>query len=86
MGDRTVTVRINRNRLRQVRQEKGLSAIDLQVLTGIPYPRIYYFERGTHIPSNAQKESIAKALGCTVQEVFPAELERTREILSVLRG
>jgi transcriptional regulator with XRE-family HTH domain len=80
-----MALRINRNRLRLLRQQKGLSAIDLQVLTGIPYPRIYYIERGTHSPSDAQKESLAKALGCSVSDVFPPELERTREILSMLR-
>jgi transcriptional regulator with XRE-family HTH domain len=75
-----MALRINRNRLREIRREKSLSAVDIHVLTGIPFSRIYYIERGTYIPSNNQKEAIAKALGCPLEKVFPRELERNQEI------
>jgi transcriptional regulator with XRE-family HTH domain len=75
-------VRINRNRLREIRREKGLSAIDIHVLTGIPFSRIYYIERGTYIPTSTQKEAIAQALGHPLEKVFPRELEHSQEIIT----
>ena len=50
-----MTIRINRNRLREIRKEKGLSGVDLQVLSGVPFSRIYYIERGTHAQPTAKK-------------------------------
>jgi transcriptional regulator with XRE-family HTH domain len=75
-----MALRINKNRLREIRKEKGLSAVDMNVLTGIPFSRLYYFERGTKSPTTGEKAAIAKALGCTVDKAFPRELERNQEI------
>jgi transcriptional regulator with XRE-family HTH domain len=75
-----MALRINKNRLREIRREKGLSAVDLNVLTAIPFSRLYYFERGTKTPTTGEKMAIAKALGCTVDKAFPRELERNQEI------
>jgi transcriptional regulator with XRE-family HTH domain len=80
--EKPAMVRINRNRLREIRREKGLSAVDIHVMTGIPFSRIYYIERGTYIPTTAQKTAIAKALGYQIERVFPAELENNREIVT----
>jgi transcriptional regulator with XRE-family HTH domain len=77
-----MALRINRNRLREIRRNKSLSAIDIHVLTGIPFSRIYYIERGTYIPTNTQKEAIAKALGYPLEKVFPKELEHSQEIIT----
>jgi transcriptional regulator with XRE-family HTH domain len=77
-----MALRINKNRLREIRREKGLSAVDIHVLTGIPFSRIYYIERGTYIPTTGQKTAIAKALGYQIERVFPAELENNREIVT----
>lgn len=77
-----MALRINRNRLREIRREKGLSAVDINVLTGIPFSRLYYFERGTKTPTTGEKAVIAKALGCTVDKAFPKELEHSQEIIT----
>lgn len=70
-----------RNRLREVRKAKGISAVDLEVLTGIDYQRIYQAERGILIPSYSEKARIAQALGAPAQEIFPPHLETATEIL-----
>jgi transcriptional regulator with XRE-family HTH domain len=77
-----MSLRISRNRLREIRKEKGLSAIDLNLLTGIPFSRLYYFERGTKTPTTGEKAAIANALGCAVDRAFPKELERNQEIIA----
>lgn len=77
-----MVLRINRNRLREIRREKGLSAVDLNVLTGIPYSRLYYFERGTKTPTAGEKAALAKALGCAVEKAFPRELENSQEVVT----
>jgi transcriptional regulator with XRE-family HTH domain len=77
-----MALRINRNRLREIRREKGLSAVDMNVLTGIPFSRLYYFERGTKIPTIGEKAAIAEALGCAVEKAFPRELEKSQEVVT----
>jgi transcriptional regulator with XRE-family HTH domain len=81
-GASIMALRINRNRLREIRREKGLSAVDMNVLTGIPFQRLYYFERGTRAPTVGEKATIAKALGCAVDKAFPKELERNQEVIA----
>jgi transcriptional regulator with XRE-family HTH domain len=77
-----MALRIKKNRLREIRKEKGLSAVDMNVLTGIPFSRLYYFERGTKAPTTGEKTAIAKALGCTVDRAFPKELQHSQEIVA----
>jgi transcriptional regulator with XRE-family HTH domain len=77
-----MALRINKNRLREIRREKSLSAVDLNVLTGIPFQRLYYFERGTKTPTTGEKAAIAKALGCMVEKAFPRELEHSQEVVT----
>jgi transcriptional regulator with XRE-family HTH domain len=77
-----MAMRINKNRLREIRREKGLSAVDMNVLTGIPFSRLYYFERGTKTPATGEKTAIAKALGYPLEKVFPKELEHNQEIIT----
>ena len=81
-GESSMALRINRNRLREIRREKGLSAVDIHVLTGIPFSRIYYIERGTYIPTVNQKSVIAKALELPLEKIFPKELEHSQEIIT----
>lgn len=71
-----------RNRLREIRNAKGISAVDLEVLTGIDYQRIYQAERGILTPSNSEKARIAQALGVPANEIFPPHLETATEILN----
>jgi transcriptional regulator with XRE-family HTH domain len=81
-GDSKMALRIKRNRLREIRSEKGLSAVDVNVLTGIPFSRLYYFERGTKTPTTGEKEVLAKVLGCAVEKAFPRELENSQEVVT----
>jgi transcriptional regulator with XRE-family HTH domain len=69
-----------RNRLREIRRSKGLSAVDLEVLTGIDYQRIYQTERGIVKPSFSEKATLSEALGSSIKEIFPAHLEGGSEI------
>lgn len=75
-----MALRINRNRVREIRKVKGLSAVDLNILTGIPFSRIHYMERGTCTPTEDQKKAIAVALECSVEELFPKDLERNHKV------
>jgi transcriptional regulator with XRE-family HTH domain len=70
-----------RNRLREVRKAKGLSALDLQLMTPINHQRIYLIERGIVKPTHAQKVILSEALGVPLEQLFPADMSRNQDII-----
>ncbi|MGB9873627.1 MAG: substrate-binding domain-containing protein [Hydrogenobacter sp.] len=63
------------NRVKSYRLKKGLSQEDLSTLTEIPRTTISAIETGKALPSVDYALRLAKALGCTVEELFSPEEE-----------
>ena len=59
------------NPLRLRRLELGLTQIDLAIKTHVPHSYISLQERGYPTLKKAHKEKIARALGTTIDELFP---------------
>ena len=76
-----MSLMIRRNRVRETRRAKGLSAYDLQLLTRIPAQTIYGIERGLRGPLQYQKDLIAHALGLQESDLFPREMARSSEVV-----
>jgi len=53
------------------RLEMGLSQHALGFIAEVPQVRICYAEKGYPALTQTQKEKLAKALGTTIQDIFP---------------
>jgi transcriptional regulator with XRE-family HTH domain len=71
---------IRKNLLREIRRERRLSGYDLQLLSHIDAQAIYQIERGIKRPQSYEKNLLAEALGLRVEELFPKEMEKNREV------
>ena len=60
-------------RLRQIRQEKGISQLRLSYLTGIQPSTISRVENGHMKAFPGWRKRLARALGTTESELFPDE-------------
>ena len=58
------------NRIKRIREEKGLTTRDLQKLTGLNHGTISRIENGFTIPTQITMVRISKALKMDVDEVF----------------
>jgi len=58
--------------LREKRFFGELSIYDLSQRTGIDPSKISLIERGYKIPRQDEKDKIAQALSCEVEDIFPA--------------
>ncbi|MDM7266510.1 MAG: helix-turn-helix transcriptional regulator [Aquificaceae bacterium] len=61
------------NRVREYRQRLGLSQEELSRITGIPRTTISSIESGSVMPSVDYALRLARALGCSVEELFSQE-------------
>jgi len=61
------------NRLKEIRNERGLSQLRLAFLTGIAPSEISRIENGWIRPYPGWRKRLARALGTTESELFPAE-------------
>lgn len=61
------------NRLRDIRKAKGFSQLKLALMTGIPPSEISRIENGWLKPYPGWRKRLARALGTTEAELFPAE-------------
>lgn len=57
-------------KLRQVRQERGISLVDLTRLTGIGPSDISQMERGLRVAYPGWKARISRALGMPAKDLF----------------
>lgn len=69
--DNTNTTGARMNRVKELRQTKGLSQMALAVATVSSTATIVYIERYQHTPGPDLRRRIAAALGCTEPEVWP---------------
>lgn len=60
------------NKLKEIRKERGLSQLKLSFLTGIQPSDISRIENGRLRPFPSWRERLAKVLGETEAELFPA--------------
>lgn len=59
--------------LKRLRVEKGFSQCEFGLLVGVNQSAVASWERGATYPSADRLPRIAKALGCTIDELFSAE-------------
>lgn len=59
------------NRLKDMRNRKGLTQYELGKLIGKYQSRIWQLEKGYYPPREWEKCAIAKALGVAIDEIFP---------------
>lgn len=63
------------NQIAQRRKAVGLSALQLAAAADVKaLSSIYAYEAGTMVPSVAVARRLADALGCSLDELFPAEV------------
>ena len=58
------------NRLRELREAKGLTQAQLADLIGVSRKTVNTVENGVFIPSTVVALKLAGALGCSVEELF----------------
>jgi len=58
------------NRLRELREAKGLTQAQLADLIGMSRKTVNTVENGVFVPSTIVALKLAAALGCTVEELF----------------
>lgn len=63
-----------------------ISIYDLSIRTGIDPARISLIERGYKIPRADEKEKIARALGCEIEDIFPLRTIKDQFVESAGRG
>jgi putative transcriptional regulator len=57
--------------LRRMRKAHGMTVTDLQRASGVSHGHISDIENGKKVPGLAVAKRLAKALGTTVDELFP---------------
>lgn len=58
------------NKLRKLREERGLSCEQLAVMTGVSYPAIALYQGEKRKPTVVNAIRIARALGTTVEALW----------------
>lgn len=61
------------NHVREYRERRGLSQVELSRLARVAAPNLSAIERGRLLPWPKIKKRLAKALKCTEAELFPGE-------------
>ncbi|MGH9691349.1 MAG: substrate-binding domain-containing protein [Candidatus Acidiferrales bacterium] len=64
-----------KNRLQMIRQQRGLAAAQLARDVGISRPTIYAIEAGNYTPNTTVALRLARALECSVEDMFSLERE-----------
>ena len=63
------------NSLEQARKKIGLTRIQLAEAVDVHYQTIGYIERGEYAPTLALALRLAKALGCSTEQLFKLKAE-----------
>lgn len=66
---------LTRNRLQTIRERRGIPAAQLARDVGVSRPTIYAIEAGTYTPNTTVALKLARALECTVEDLFSLEDE-----------
>jgi transcriptional regulator with XRE-family HTH domain len=62
------------NRLREIRVVKRITQFQLRLITGIHQSRTSLIENNFIEPRGDEKQRLAKALGVSVEEIFPGNV------------
>jgi putative transcriptional regulator len=62
-----------RNRVKELREQVGLSQADLAAAVGVSRQTVNSIERGRYLPSLPLAFDLARFFGAAVEEVFDAE-------------
>jgi len=73
------------NKLREVRNIRGLSQFDLRIATGIHQSKISLLENQYMQPTDDEKKRLAKALKSRVETLFPAT-KKGKSLLTEVEG
>ncbi len=60
-----------RNRVRQLRQARGLGQQELARLAGVSRQALSSIEAGRSDPATTLSLALSRALGCSVEDLFP---------------
>ena len=66
---------VEQPKVREVRESSGMSIRQLATKTGVDRTKISRWERGTGIRMIREAIMVASALGCSVEQLFGADLE-----------
>lgn len=69
------------NRIRELRESKGLKQKDLAEKVGLSTPSISYYERGRKKPSMNNAFKIAQALDTTIDGLFFGNVDKKEKLL-----
>lgn len=61
------------NTIKDLREAKGMSQEQLATAAGLSRPYLSTIETGAAVPTVAKAASIASALGCSLDDLFPAQ-------------
>ena len=67
------------NRIRKIRLQRNITQIKLAETLGVTQGVISSWETGRNKPALGTARKLAKALGCTIEELFEREDEAARE-------
>lgn len=68
---------MKKTKLQELREARQLSVFELSVLSRVSGSLIYRYEGGSVAPRLDNARALADALGVTIDELFPAEVEAT---------
>lgn len=81
MNDREIN-RFVGMKIKEFRKNKKLTQQDLADLVGVKNSAISNYEQGTRIPKRDFLFRVANALGVSIDEFFPIQIEETSSVLS----
>ena len=58
-----------RKTIRELREERGLTQLELGNKLGVTPVTVYNWERGQHMPTAVQLRALAKALGVSMDDI-----------------
>ena len=61
------------NKIKDMREAKGMSQDQLATAAGLSRPFLSTIETGAAVPTVAKAASIASALGCSLDDLFPTQ-------------
>ncbi|RDE14182.1 MAG: transcriptional regulator [Candidatus Thorarchaeota archaeon] len=59
-----------RTRMKELRKEHGLTQEELAAMVGVRRETIVFLEKGKYNPSLRLARAVARALKCTIEDVF----------------
>jgi transcriptional regulator with XRE-family HTH domain len=68
------------NRIAEIRKARGITALELAATMGVRETTIFRWQSGENQPALPMMHRLAEALGCTLDELFPAPAKKARKV------